>query len=108
MKYGTFKERERSASEVDRYRRREAGDEDEFPWLMMILFLLTLGAYAFVMYGCWDTSQRIEVLATRSENALMVTATVSNAMGGLVTSTAKQGHLCRAGPNSQRVRECYA
>lgn len=91
MKYGTFKERERSASEVDRYRRREAGDEDEFPWLMMILFLLTLGAYAFVMYGCWDTSQRIEVLATRSENALMVTATVSNAMGGLVTSTAKQG-----------------
>ena len=24
------------------------------------------GAYAFVMYGCWDTSQRIEVLATRS------------------------------------------
>ncbi|OLP86123.1 Pentatricopeptide repeat-containing protein, chloroplastic [Symbiodinium microadriaticum] len=97
MKYGTFKERERSSRLgswhvlEDGYRRREAGDEDEFPWLMMILFLLTLGAYAFVMYGCWDTSQRIEVLATRSENALMVTATVSNAMGGLVTSTAKQG-----------------
>ena len=27
-------------------RRKEVGDDDEFPWLMVILFLLTLGAIA--------------------------------------------------------------
>ena len=29
------------------------------------------GAYAFVMYGCWDTSRRIEILATRCRGSLI-------------------------------------
>ena len=36
------------------YRRREAGDEDEFPWLMMILFLLTLGHWANNICCCMN------------------------------------------------------
>ncbi|CAE7512272.1 unnamed protein product [Symbiodinium natans] len=103
--YGTFKERERTSQEVDRHRRREAGDEDEFPWFMVILFLLTLGAYGFVMYGCWDTSRRIEVLAARSENVLTLTASVSDAMGGVVVNTAHQGEEAIYGGLDQLLNE---
>mmetsp|Transcript_44004 Transcript_44004/g.82227 ORF Transcript_44004/g.82227 Transcript_44004/m.82227 type:complete len:568 (+) Transcript_44004:69-1772(+) len=89
--YGTFRgERERTNSEVDRHRRKEAGDEDEFPWFVAALFLLILGAYAVVMYGCWDTAQRMEVLGTRSEKVLMLTANVSEAMGGVLTASAQE------------------
>ncbi|CAJ1438438.1 unnamed protein product [Effrenium voratum] len=84
--YGTFRR-----PSTERRKRRDVGDEDEFPWLVALLFVVILCAYSFVLYGCWDVSTRIQTFGERSSHSLALTAGVTDAMQGVVSQSVDRG-----------------